>query len=53
MRSGTTVRNMRSEEMSVVEHEQGQPEHNPDQDRMVNPDYLEELIAAASASLTV
>lgn len=52
MRSGTTVHYMRVEELSVVEHEQGKPEYNPDQDRMVNPDYVEELIAAASASLT-
>ena len=52
MRSGRTVHYMRVEELSVVEHERGKPEYNPDQDRMVNPDYVEELIAAASASLT-
>lgn len=46
------VHYMRVEELSVVAHEQGKPEYNPDQDRMVNPDYVEELIAAASASLT-
>lgn len=38
-------------ELSVVEHELGKPEHNPDRDRTVDPDYLDELIAASAASL--
>ena len=49
---GTTVHYMRVEERSVIEPVQGQPQNKPDQDRMVDPDYLDELIDAAVASLT-
>lgn len=52
MRSGTTVQFMRVQELPVIEPEQGQPEYNPDFDGMVDPDYVEELVAAAVASLT-
>lgn len=52
MRSGTTVHYMRVEELSVIEPEQGQPEHNPDGDGVVDPDYVEEVVAAAVASLS-
>jgi hypothetical protein len=52
MRSGPTVHYLRVEELSVIEPEQGQPEYNPDQDGMVDPEYVEEMIAAAVASLT-
>lgn len=52
MRSGTTIHCMQVEESSVVDHDQGQPEYNPDQDRMVDPDYVEQLIAEVDPSLT-
>lgn len=52
MRSGTTVHFMRVEELAVLEPEQGQAERNPDFDGMVDPDHVEELVAAAVASLT-
>jgi len=42
----------RVQELPVIEPEQGQPEYNPDFDGMIDPDYVEELVAAAVATLT-
>ena len=50
MLSGTTVHYLRFNEMSATESAPGETTPNPD--TMLDPTYVEELIAAAAASLT-
>lgn len=50
MRSGSTVHYLRFNEMSATEPEPGRTEPNPD--TMLDPAYVDALIAAAAASLT-
>lgn len=50
MRSGTTVHYLRANEMSTVETEPGKSEPNPDP--MLDPAYVDALVAAAEAALT-
>lgn len=49
MRSGATVLFMRANEMSAFETEQGQAEPNPDQ--LLDPAYVDALVAAAAAAV--